>query len=446
MERPDVRFARASDGVYLAYQTFGEGPINIFWQEDAFAMVDEFWDSQPERAWHEGLAEFARVIIYDRRGLGLSSRNVAPGNLETQVEDTLAVLDAEGIERAVFGGVLESGAPNAMLAATYPDRVSALVWYQPVARSAAAPDYPWGVSPEYVERELELDAAWGTERWARGFIELNAQWMGGVWSTESYVRFLTRVSRRTCTPDVAKELTRVWLETDIRGVLTTIQAPTLLIVSESQFDLELAHYLGSQVPHAEIAALLGPTVEVEDFGPMLAAIRRFVGAKRVPLGLDSVLATVVFTDIVDSTQRTAALGDRGWSDILEHHDRIVRSELERHRGREIKRTGDGFLATFDGPARGVRCAQAIAEEMRGIGIEIRAGLHTGEIELDADDIAGLTVSIAARVGAAAGPSEVFISQTVKDLIAGSGLTFVDRGMHTLKGVPDEWRLFAVAPD
>ncbi len=443
MERPDVRFARASDGAYLAYQSFGSGPIDIFWQEEFLAMVDQFWDSPPERALHEGLADFARVTIYDRRGIGLSSRNVEPANLETQVSDTLAVLDAQGIERAVFGGMLESAATNALLAATYPDRVQAIVWVNPAPRTTPTSDYPWGVGPEYVEREREILERWGTMQWAREFVELNSMVMGGPWATEEYIRFVASASRRTCTPDVAKELTRVWYDTDVRGVIPAIQAPMLLVSTADDEDVAVARSIADRVPHAEILTFPGPYIELEDLAPIHAAIRRFIGAERSPLGLDSVLATVMFTDIVGSTERGAALGDAAWQEIHERHDRIVRHELERHRGREIKRTGDGFLATFDGPARGVHCARAIAEETQSLGIEIRAGLHTGEIELDADDIAGLTVSIGARVSAKAGPSEVLISQTVKDLIAGSGLSFEDAGEHELKGVPDLWHLYRV---
>jgi len=442
MGRPEVQYARTPDGAYLAYQAFGHGPMDIFWQQEMFGMVDELWDSPPERAWHTGLAEFARVTIYDKRGTGLSSRNMAPGNLETQVADTLAILDAQEIDRAVLGGFIESGAANALLAATYPDRVQALLWIMPAPRTTATPDYPWGVDPEYVAREQEIVERWGTLQWAREFVELNSMVMGGPWGSEEYIRFIARASRRTCTPDVAKELTRIWYDTDVRGVLPTIQAPMLLVAPKGGEDLELAHSVAERIPRAEIETFPGPYLELEDFGPIHAAIRRFIGAERPPLGLDSVLATVMFTDIVGSTEHGAALGDRGWQEVHERHDGIVRSELERHRGREIKRTGDGFLATFDGPARGVHCAQAIVEEIKSLGIEIRAGLHTGEIELEADDIAGLTVAIGARVSAKAGPSEVLISQTVKDLVAGSGLVFTDRGEHELKGVPGSWRLYA----
>jgi class 3 adenylate cyclase len=284
----------------------------------------------------------------------------------------------------------------------------------------------------------------GNYEMAHEFIVLNSSVMGGPWATEAYARFIARASRRTCTPDVAKELTRVWYETDVRGILPSIQAPMLLVSSTEDDDLELTRSIVDRLPHAETVTFPGPYLGLEDFGPVQDAIRRFIGAERAAHGLDSVLSTVMFTDIVGSTERAAAHGDRAWHEIHERHDGLVRSELERHRGREIKRTGDGFLATFDGPARGVHCARAIAEGIQSLGIEIRAGLHTGEIELDGDDIAGLTVAIGSRVSVKAGPSEVLITQTVKDLIAGSGLSFDDAGEHDLKGVPDRWRLYRVA--
>jgi hypothetical protein len=351
MERPEVRFARAADGAYLAYQVLGEGPTVLFWQEDSFALVDELWESPQELAWHEGLAAFARLIIYDRRGIGLSSRNVAPGSLEVQVQDTLSVLDAEGIERACFGGFLESCAPNVLLAATRPDRVQALVWAMPVPRSGPEPDYPWGVDATYVAAERALLDRWGTEGWARDYVALNAEVLGGAWSTESYIRFLARVSRRTCTPDVAMELAQIWLETDVRDVLPAVQAPMLTIDFDEESVRELAAYISARVPRSEHYYLPGDTMEVEHFGPIHDAIRRFVGAERAPVGLDSVLATVLFTDIVGSTERAASVGDVRWKELLADHDRRARAELERFHGVYVDSTGDGLLARFDGPAR-----------------------------------------------------------------------------------------------
>jgi class 3 adenylate cyclase len=447
MDRPSVAFARAQDGAYLAYQAFGDGPIDLVWQDDFFSIVDEWWDMPADRAVYENLSGFARVILHDRRGTGCSSRGSGPANLETRVSDTLAVMDAAGARRPVVGGLMEGGASMALLAAMHPERVRSLVWIRPVPRPLAAPDYPWGVQPGYVEREAEFIGQWGTEACARGFIELNADVMEGPWSTPSYVASLARLMRRTCTPDVADQLNGMWYESDVRGALSSIRVPTLLLVDQEERELNLATK-GEHVASLFPAAVIEPYVTMDD--PDIAitangeAIRRFIGAERRPEALDSVLATVLFTDIVDSTKQSAALGDRGWAVVRRRHDEIVRAELVRHRGREIKTLGDGFLATFDGPARGVRCARAIADASRELGIEIRAGLHTGEIELEGDDISGISVAIGARVGALAGPSEVLVSRTVKDLTAGSGFTFEDAGEHELKGVPDRWQLYRVA--
>jgi class 3 adenylate cyclase len=442
MERPDVRFARAADGAYLAYQVLGDGPIVLFWQEDSMAMVDELWESPQELAWHEGLAAFARVIIYDRRGTGLSSRNVAPGSLEVQVQDTLAVLDAEGVEQAVFGGFLESGATNVLLAATRPERVRALVWVLPNPRSAPDDGYRWGVDEDYLIKEQALVERWGTLGWAREYVALNADVLGGAWSTESYIRFLARASRRTCTPDVAKELARIWLETDVRDVLPAVQAPMLMLTHDDERDL--AAYIAERMQRTETYLLPGTTVEFEDLPPMHDAIRRFVGAERAPVGLDSVLATVLFTDIVGSTELAAKVGDARWKELIAEHDARAKAVLERFHGVFVDSTGDGLLARFDGPARAVRCARSIAEAVRPLGLEVRAGCHTGEVELDGDNVRGLAVHIGARVASMAGGGEVWATSTVKDLTAGSGLTFTDAGEHELKGVPDRWHLYRVA--
>ena len=446
MDRPGVEFARAQDGAYLAYQVFGEGPIDLVWQDDFFSMVDEWWGAPMDRAVYENLGGFARVILHDRRGTGCSSREGGPANLETRVSDTLAVMDAAGARRPVIGGLMEGGASMALLAAMHPGRVRSLVWIRPVPRALAGPDYPWGVQPSYVEREAALIGTWGTETYARGFIELNADVMEGPWSEESYVAHLARITRRTCTPDVAEQLNRMWYESDVRGALPSIRVPTLLLVDQGEGDLNLLT-IGEHVAALIPGSVLEPYVPMDDPNTAIPAngetIRRFIGAERRPEALDSVLATILFTDIVDSTRRSAALGDRDWTALRRRHDEIVRAELARYRGREIKTMGDGFLATFEGPARGVHCARSIAKGMRELGIEVRAGIHTGEVELDGDDVSGISVSIGARVGALAGPSEVLVSRTVKDLTAGSGFTFEDAGEHELKGVPDRWQLYRV---
>jgi class 3 adenylate cyclase len=310
-----------------------------------------------------------------------------------------------------------------------------------------APDYPWGVGPEYVERDRAITEDWGTEAYARAFMELNADVMEGPWSSEAYVGYLARLTRRTCTPDVAEQLNQLWTETDVRGVLPTVQVPTLLIVDRDETDTDLAAigaHVAALMPHARVEPYVPADDDLSGVLEGLEQIRSFIGVERPPDDLDTVLATVLFTDIVDSTRRSAELGDREWNTLRRRHDGIVRDELDRHRGREIKTMGDGFLATFEGPARGVHCARAIADRVRGVGIEIRAGLHTGEIELDGDDVAGIAVSIGARIGALAGPSEVLVSRTVKDLTAGSGLSFTDAGEHELKGVPDRWQIYRVS--
>jgi class 3 adenylate cyclase len=446
MDRPGVAFARAQDGAYLAYQAFGEGPIDLVWQDDFFSIVDEWWDAPTERAVYENLGAFARVILHDRRGTGCSSRDGGPANLETRVSDTLAVMDAAGARRPVVGGLMEGGASMALLAALHPERVRSLVWIRPIPRALAGPDFPWGVQPSYVEREAALIGEWGTEACARGFIELNADVMEGPWSEDRYVALLARVMRRTCTPDVAEQLNRMWYETDVRGALPSIRVPTLLLVDQENGDLNAAtigRHVASLIPDAVTETYVpmdDPNTAIPANGE---AIRRFVGAERRPEALDSVLATVLFTDIVDSTRHSAALGDREWTALRRRHDEIVRAGLARYRGREIKTMGDGFLATFEGPARGVHCAREIADGVGELGIEIRAGLHTGEVELEGDDISGISVAIGARVGALAGPSEVLVSRTVKDLTAGSGFTFEDAGEHELKGVPDRWQLYRV---
>ena len=442
MQRPEISLARAADGTYLAYQCVGSGPIDIFAQDDTFANVDLWWDSPPNRAVLEGLGEFARVIVYDKRGTGLSSRNVPPGNLETQVGDILTVLDAVGVEQVVLGGVLEAGAPNVLFAATHPSRVRSLYWVFPTPRTTATPDYPWGVGPEYVERELALVEWWGTPKWRDEFIDLNAEIFQGVWGTEEFRRFVLRASQYTCTPDVQGELTRIWYDTDVRGALSSVQAPTLLLTTDEDEMLALARSVAEMIPQAEIFSMPNLLADADTFPAALAAIGRFVGAERPLIGMDSVLATVLFTDVVNSTEAQASRGDHRWKDLIEAHHAIVRSALGRWRGSENDTAGDGFYAAFDGPARAIRCALDITAGVRDLGLEVRAGIHTGECELIDGKLGGLAVTTGARISSLAGPSQVLVSQTVKDLVAGSGLNFQDNGVHTLKGVPDPWHLYA----
>ncbi len=372
MDLPDPQYAKTADGAYIAYQVVGDGPIDIAWQLDFMSNLDLAWESPITRTWHTGLASACRLILHDRRATGLSTRNVEPPNLETRASDLRTVLDAADSRQTVLGAFFESLGPCILLAATEPERVSGLVWWHPVPRTLSAPDYPWGSRPKDVEKEIDGLERWGTPAYGNAWAE-EFDSIYGVEPPEEERRAVTRLSRNTCTPDVAIELARIWYETDVRGILPAVQAPTLLIVDdEVGYDVAVAEYVASLMPRAEIALVPGgvwpsgeqlrPYVELR-----LDAVRRFIGLTPPPVGLDSVLATVLFTDIVGSTERAAALGDGAWRGIHERHDEIVRIELDRHRGREIKRTGDGFLATFDGPARGVRCAQAIAEAVRSLG-------------------------------------------------------------------------------
>lgn len=444
-------YAVAPDGAYIAYQTLGDGPVDIVWQFDWFGNIDLMWEWGEVREWLLGLAAFSRVILHDRRGTGASSRNVPAPDLETRVADLLLVLDAVGANRpVVLAGKFEGAAPNVVCAATHPDRVRSLVWIGPTARSTWTPDYPWGVLPDYVEAESDATAAWGTLDYAPKFMAL--EWPdadpgpppttgAAEAGAPTLAQELARFTRQMCTPDTARAISEIWLQTDVRGVLPAVQAPTLLIAKAgSAEDIGEATYIAGLMPHAEIAA--GPIdLSLMASHAHLEAVRAFLGVEARSPSLDRVLATVLFTDIVDSTSQAAALGDSGWRAVRERHDRLVRAQLAAFQGREIKTLGDGFLATFDGPSRAVGCADAIVTGVADLGIEVRAGLHTGEIELDGTDVAGIAVAIGARVAAIAGGSEVIVTQTIKDLTAGSGISYADRGEHELKGVPDRWHLY-----
>jgi class 3 adenylate cyclase/pimeloyl-ACP methyl ester carboxylesterase len=437
---PVFGYAQASDGAYLAYSTTGEGPRDLLWQQDWFSNVDLIWEDQATARLLTGISRFARLILHDRRGVGLSSRNVDPPNLETRVADLVTVLDAVGAERPVLAGDREGGSPNVLLAATQPDRLRSLVWYAPSPRSVWAPDYPWGVRPEYVEREVEMLTTWGTDRYGTAFIETEA--LGEHELPLGLASQLARLSRHTTTPDVAKRLSQIWFESDVREVLPAVRVPTLILQFEQPaLGVEEATHVASLMPQAELVVVPGNEAD-GDFGPLLKAVRAFLGEDRPP-ELDTILSTVLFTDIVGSTERQASLGDHQWKEIVIDHHAAVRDALERWRGVENDTAGDGFYATFDGPARAIRCAQEIVQRVRPLGIEVRAGLHTGECEVIDGKYGGLTVTIGARVAARADPSVVLVSQTVKDLVAGSGLHFSDAGEHELKGVPDRWRLYRV---
>jgi pimeloyl-ACP methyl ester carboxylesterase/class 3 adenylate cyclase len=447
--QPETRYARSGD-VSIAYQVVGDGPFDVVLLL-SFSHVELAWTQRdihgqlPRR-----LASFARLIFFDRRGMGMSDR--AEGDsFETRIDDVRAVMDAAGSRRAALCGVGEGGAICALFAATYPERTAALVLLGTWPRTAWAADYPWGQTGD---QQRAMD-----ENFRRLFFgsrdeaaEITRMFRGpGLSEEEVYedVDFLRRATSSPKTMDAHLDLRR---ELDVRQVLPTIRVPTLIIhgTEAPPYPIEGARYMAGQIPGARLLEL--PGSGLIPAGPGLARTldetETFLheawesGAWDEPEP-DRVLSTILFTDIIDSTERAAVLGDRAWHELLQRHHELVRRQLSRFRGKEVDTAGDGFLASFDGPARAIRCAQAVVEGVDALGLEVRVGVHTGECELVEGKVGGIAVHIGARVAARAEPGEVLVSSTVKDLVAGSGLAFQDRGAHELKGVPGEWRLFAV---
>ncbi|HYV68264.1 MAG TPA: adenylate/guanylate cyclase domain-containing protein [Myxococcales bacterium] len=440
--QPETQFARGRDGD-LAYQVVGDGPLDLVFIPSWLTNVDAMWEEPSLAGFLRRVATFSRMLCFDKRGSGVSDPVplAAVPTLEQWMADVATVMDAAHVERAALLGSAEGGPMAMLFAATHPERTSALILVDTSARMLRDTDYPWGVPADRVPRLLErLKDRWGTGRTVE-FLAPSAA------HDERFRRWLARYERLSITPQAHIPMYASHFEWDLRGVLPSIRVPTLVLHRSGDPHIRVGHarYLAEHIPRAKYVELPGEDhlFFVGDTEAMLAEIEEFLTGVRPVPEIDRVLATVLFTDIVGSTERAAALGDRAWRALLDTHHRIVRQELERHRGREVKTIGDGFLATFDGPARAIRCACAIRDAVRPLGIEVRAGLHTGECELMDDDVGGIAVHIGARVTASAGPGEVVVSRTVKDLVAGSGLRFVDRGARGLHGVPGEWRLFAV---
>jgi class 3 adenylate cyclase len=438
---PETRYAK-SGSVNIAYQVVGDGPFDLVHVPPFVSNLELQWEEPAQRRYFERLASFSRLIMFDKRGTGLSDR-VAIATLEERMDDLRAVMDAAGSERAAVYGGSEGGALSILFAATYPERVTALVLYGAYARLAWAPDYPDGVSDDVWADGLPLVE----ESWGRGTAEgpfVNAM-APNLANDPVFQKAYGRWERLSASPGAAVAILKMIHDLDVRHLLKAIQVSTLVVHRTA----DPAHaagsrYLGAHIEGARVVELPGDQYfpHLGDQDAILDEVEEFLtGIRPVPVP-DRALATVLFTDIVSSTTQAAALGDDEWTRILDHHDTLTCREVDRHRGRRIKTTGDGMLATFDGPARAVRCAQSICKAVAPLGIEVRAGLHTGEIELRGDDIGGIAVHIGQRVSALARPGETLVSSTVKDLVAGSGITFADRGSHALKGVPDEWRLFA----
>ena len=445
MEGPEVLYAWNGDFA-LAYRITGSGPIDLLHLPGYTSNVELDWESPYQARFLRRLDSFARLITMDRRGWGCSDR-LSPGSyppLETLADDLEVVMEAAWSKRAAIFASGDNGLLAMLFAASHPARVSSLVLYDSTPSFLLRDDMPWEASPDDLDRLSQGRRGWGTRAFARWCFEGATR---SALTDDREFEWFVRWLRHSCTPGSAVAESERYRETDLRHVLSSIRVPTLILFREDAIGhpRETAQYLASRIDGAKFVELPGSDLAhwYGDSDAFADEIEEFISGTRTAPDNSRVLATLLFTDIVDSTKKAADLGDREWTELLAAHHDVVRGELDRFRGREINTAGDGFLASFDGPARAIRCAQAIASGLKRLGIEIRAGCHTGEIEMSGDDVRGIAVHVAARVMAAAGASDVLVSSTVKDLVAGSGLMFEDDGEHELKGVPDRWRLYRV---
>jgi pimeloyl-ACP methyl ester carboxylesterase/DNA-binding winged helix-turn-helix (wHTH) protein len=436
----ETQYARSGD-VHIAYQVVGAGGPDLVLVPGWVSHLESAWEEPILSRFLKRLASFSRLILLDRRGTGLSDRVTEVPSLEDRMDDVRAVMDAAGSEQAALFGISEGGPMCLMFAATYPERTTALVLCGTAARMMRSPDYPIGIPRDVFEAfEQKIVSQWGTGISTDVFAPSVAQ-------NAVFRRTWARFERFSASPAGIQTLMRMLYETDVRHVLPSVRVPVLVVHRDGDRAMrpEGARYIAEHIPGARYVEFPGEDhfPWVGDADPILDTIEEFLTGARATRDVDRVLTTILFTDIAGSTTRAADMGDQRWCELLSTHNALTRRELARFRGREVKSVGDGFLATFDGPARAIRCAVAIRDGVRALGLEIRAGLHTGECEYLGEDVGGIAVHIGARVAATAAPGEVLVSGTVKDLVAGSGLTFADRGMHRLQGVPEEWRLFEV---
>lgn len=435
---PKTRYTKTGD-VHIAYQVFGEGAVDLVIVPGFISHIENYWDEPTFARWLRQLGTFCRVVMFDKRGTGLSDRVRDLPGMDERMDDVRAVLDAVGIERAAIFGVSEGGSLATLFAASHPDRSQALIVYGAFARFTS-----WFPTQEALEGLFQyIDRDWGSG-------ESLPMFSPSKKDDPAFREWWGKFERLGASPGAATTLMRMNSQIDISGILPSVSVPTLVIhrTNDVTVNVEGGRLLADRIPGATYVELPGfdhlPWVG-ENSSQILDAMAHFLTGRSQPVEIDRILATVLFTDIVDSTKRMAEIGDHRWRELRDQHDTLIRRELARHRGREVETAGDSFLATFDGPARAIRCAQAIGDALRPLGIQIRAGLHTGEIELMGEKVGGLAVHVGARVAGLAGAGEVLVSSTVKDLVAGSGLQFGQHGTHVLKGVPGEWRVFAVVP-
>jgi pimeloyl-ACP methyl ester carboxylesterase len=439
---PRTRYAESGDAS-IAYQVVGDGPIDLVLALGYATHLDLQWESPLFARFFDRISSFSRLILFDKRGTGLSDPVNEVPTLEQRVDDVRAVMDAAGCERAAMFGVSEGGPMCALFAATHPDRVTALVLHGAMGRTTEAPDYPWESPAEALRESVDelIAPHWGQP--SDAMLELFAPSLAG---DPQAAEFTARMERASASPAMVRKIFEMFLDIDVRAILPTIHVPTLVLHRHSDrvVNRRAGQEVAAQIPGARYVEL--PGIDhlpwAGDADSVLGEIEEFLTGARSAPEHDRVLATVMFTDICGSTERATELGDARWRELLETHQDAMRREVTRFRGREVKSLGDGSLATFDGPARAIRCGHAIVQAARTSGLEVRIGLHSGEVELMGEDVGGIAVHIAARVGALAGAGDVLVSSTVKDLVAGSEIPFEDRGAHRLKGISDEWRLFA----
>jgi class 3 adenylate cyclase len=435
-----TRYARAGD-VSIAYQVVGSGPVDVVFAPGFISHVELTWEDPLWTPHYERLASFSRLVLFDKRGTGLSDPVPGPATLDERTDDLLAVMDAAESERAAIFGISEGGSMAALFAATFPQRTSSLVLYGAWPRMLRAPDFPFGIEPKELAKLVALADRWGEGVALSSFAPSLAS---DPRARESWAR----LQRAAASPGMVRDLFRLYPDLDIRDILPAIRAETLVLhrAGDRVVPVGCGRYLAEHIPGARYVELQGDDHLwiAGDTDALLDEVEEFVTGSRHSPEPDRILATILFTDIVGSTEQAAVTGDQRWAAVLAAHHAAVRRQLERFRGREIDTAGDGFFVAFDGPARGIRCAVAIRDAVRSLGLEIRAGLHTGECEKVGDKLTGIAVNVGARVVGLAGSGEVLVSSTVVDLVAGSGLVFEDRGEHELKGVPGPRRLFAVA--
>jgi len=442
MSVPETKFTQSGE-VTIAYQVVGNGSLDLVMVPGFISHLEQAWEDPSFSRFLLHLASFSRLILFDKRGTGLSDRIGDIPTLEERMDDVLAVMDAAESQQAALFGVSEGGPMSVLFAATYPDKVSALILYGSIAKGGRAPDYPWGNDFEDEGTKAWLEG-WRTE-WGSAYgIESRAPSMA---EDEVFHKWFAKYMRLGGSPSAVINIFKMIQAIDVRDILPTVRVPTLVLhrVGDLVIDIDQGRYLAENIPGAKIVELPGEDHLwwVGDTEALVNEVQVFLTGEQSTIEIDRVLATVLFTDIVDSTKRAAEMGDSRWKDVLDTHNVVMLREIDRFRGRTVRSTGDGFLAVFDGPGRAIRCGSAVSRELRQLGIEIRVGVHTGEIDLMGEDIGGISVNIAARVLAEAANNEVWTSRTVKDLVVGSGFEFTEKGNYSLKGVPGEWGLFSV---